>query len=199
MPTTAKPPGDNKVVDDFFLEEQAPTKEAERNMPGAWVTLTMDGGERHDALLWGMAEFPYAIDVDGTSWSVDLRRKRYPLPFTIHLDKFTRELHPRTQMPSAFRSDVTKIEDGREQRIKIEMNAPLRHEGYTFFQASFVEADPMRGMPMMSTFAVVNDPADQIPLYSCIVISFGMLLHFTLKLLKYLKKETRRARREKLA
>lgn len=200
MPITAMPPDDNTVVDGVFLSENSPAKEAEQNMPGAHVSLAMHGSdETVDALLWGFAEHPLAVEADGTVWSVDLRRKRYPLPFTIHLDKFTRELHPRTQMPSAFRSDVTKIEDGHKQRIKIQMNQPLRHEGYTFFQASFQEADPQRGTPMMSTFAVVNDPADQIPLYSCIVISFGMLVHFTLKLFKYLKKETRRARREQLA
>jgi hypothetical protein len=43
-----------------------------------------------------------------------------------------------------------------------------------------------------STLAVVKNPADRWPLYSCIIISAGLLIHFTQKLTKYLRAENRR-------
>ena len=82
---------------------------------------------------------------------------------------------------------MVKIEGDERSDILIRMNEPLRHKGYTFFQASFRE-DPQTRV-LSSTFAVVKNPADQYPLYGCIIITFGMLLHFGAKLLRHLKME----------
>jgi hypothetical protein len=182
-----------RSVDGFFLHSKPLEKEAEFNIAGAYATVTdKDSGESQEAILWGVQMYPATFDVEGKTWAVDMRKKRYPLPFTITLDKFTHELHPRTQMARMFMSDVTKTEGSVEQAIKISMNEPLRHEGYTFYQASWQPADPQRGTPVKSTLAVVKDPADRIPLYSCIVITFGLVLHFCLKLSRHLRRENRR-------
>lgn len=190
-----------RTVDGFFLQDTPLEKEAEFNRAGAYATvIDPESGESQEAILWGVQLYPATFDVDGTTWAVDMHRKRYPLPFTITLDKFTHELHPRTQMARTFMSDVTKTESGVEQAIKITMNEPLRHEGYTFYQASWQPADPARGTPVKSTLAVVKDPADRIPLYSCIVITLGLVLHFCLKLSRHLRRESRRLEsREALA
>ena len=182
-----------RSVDGFFLKPNPLDKEAERNIAGAYATVTdKDSGQSQEAILWGFQLYPATFEVDGKTWAIDMHKKRYPLPFTIALDKFTHELHPRTQMARTFMSDVTKTEDGVDQAIKITMNEPLRHEGYTFYQASWQPADPQRGTPIKSTLAVVKDPADRIPLYSCIVITIGLLVHFCLKLSRYLRRENRR-------
>lgn len=193
--------GQFRTVDGFFLQEHLLEKEAEFNRAGAYATVTnRDSGESQEAILWGVQLYPATFEVNGTTWAVDMHHKRYPLPFTIALDKFTHEMHPRTQMAKTFMSDVTKTENGVEQAIKITMNEPLRHEGYTFYQASWQPADPARGIPVRSTLAVVNDPADRIPLYSCIVITVGLVLHFCLKLARHLRRESRRLEsREALA
>ncbi len=182
-----------RTVDGYFLQDQPLEKEAERNAAGAYATVTdKNTGTTQEAILWGFQQYPATFDVNGTRWAVDLHKKRYPLPFAITLDKFTHELHPGTQMAKTFMSDVTKTENGVDQSIKITMNEPLRHGGYTFYQASWQPADPSRGIPVRSTLAVVKNPADRIPLYSCIIITFGLLVHFGLKLSKYLRRESRR-------
>lgn len=72
------------------------------------------------------------------------------------------------------------------------MNEPLRYEGFTLFQSGWGPQNAGPGEPLFSTFSVVNNPADQWPLYSCLVISAGLLIHFLQKLFSYLRAENRR-------
>jgi hypothetical protein len=74
------------------------------------------------------------------------------------------------------------------------MNQPLRHEGFTLYQSSWGPSNARPGDPLFSTFSVVRNPADQWPLYSCLTIAAGLLLHFVRKLLGYLRSENRRVR-----
>ena len=183
-----------KVVDGFFLQPMPLEKEQERNVAGIYATFTEKAtGQQHDVLLWGLQQYPAKLILGGEEWSADLRRKQWQVPFTIHLDKFTRELHPGTNMPRAFMSDVTKVEDGLTQQIKISMNQPLRHKGLTFYQASWGPQNAGPNDPLFSSFAVSRNPADKFPLYACIVITFGMALHFIMKLRRYLRREMQRS------
>ena len=59
----------------------------------------------------------------------------------------------------------------------------LRSQGYTLFQAEW----GMDRDGIYSVFAVVNNPADRWPEYSCYVIALGLLFHFWLKLMRYVK------------
>lgn len=184
---------DVPVIDGFFLQALSMEKENERNVAGLYATITdKASGASTQTLLWGMQQKPATVAFQGQTYDIDLRRKQFPLPFTIVLDKFTRELHPRTSMAKVFMSDVTKIEDGTEQKIKISMNQPLRHKGYTFYQASWGPSDAGPNDPLFSSFAVVRNPADQFPLYACIITTTGLLIHFSLKLRKYLRQEQKR-------
>ena len=42
-----------------------------------------------------------------------------------------------------------------------------------------------------STLSVVRNPADQYPLYSCIIIAAGLILHFARKLTRYVRVEAK--------
>ncbi len=187
------PPPGAHLVEGFYLASLPREVETERNIAGAYITVEEENGPTHEGILWGVSRYPYTITTaDGERWAIDLRKKRFQLPFTVILNKFTRELHPRTEMPSAFSSDITKIQDGVNQEIHISMNRPLRHEGYTLYQASWGPQDAGPNDPLFSTFAVVRNPADQFPLYACIVIAAGLLIHFSISLTKYLRSSTKR-------
>lgn len=192
-PRPAGPNTENNVIDGFYLEEKEKDKEAGRNAAGVYLALTdKESSETEEYILWGWADRPLAVESGGKTWVVDLRKKLMPLPFTVRLNKFNHELHPGTRMDAAFSSDVSRIQDGIEQDYHIAMNEPLRHSGWTFYQESYIPADPNIGRPVMSSLAVSKNPADKFPLYACIVIGFGLTLHFLLKLSKYLRKETKR-------
>ena len=105
------------------------------------------------------------------------------------VDDFRRELHAGTTMAASFESDVTKIEDGAEEKIRIWMNHPLRRRGFTFFQASWGTGPNDR---LFTVFEVVRNPADQGPLVACIIIGIGMLIQFLQKLAGYMRTEAKR-------
>ena len=177
----------NKVIDGFYLAEQPPAQNDRPNIAGAYAKLKeTSSGSIQEGIIWGGSQSPFIATVSGRKWAVDMHKQRWQLPFTVVLKKFTHEKHPRTNMPKVFRSDITRIENGLDQEIEISMNAPMRHKGYTFFQSSY---QPGPNNRMYSVFSVVKNPADKAPLYSCIIITFGMTLHFMQKLFRYLKKE----------
>ena len=94
-------------------------------------------------------------------------------------------------MAKAFMSDVTKIQDGHERQLRIEMNQPLRDGGLVLFQSSWGPSNARPGDPLFSTFSVVRNPSDHWPKYSCYVIGLGMLLAFGLRLLRYVKSQAK--------
>jgi len=181
------------VIDGYFLNALPPAKEAEQNAPGAYLSLvTKRSSERHEGMIWGFQRYPWIVEIDGRQLGFHLRKEQHVIPFTIVLDKFTRELHPGTSIPKVFMSDVTKIENGVSRSINVSMNEPLRHKGYTFFQSGWGPANARPGDPLFSTFSVVKNPADKYPLYACIVIGTGLFVHFTLKLIRYIQFQNRR-------
>lgn len=185
-------------VEGFALEPLPLEKEAEQNVPGAYAVLMdkQNPNETQQGILYGISRIAggtqWVADVAGKTYSIDLRRVTHQVPFTIVLDKFIHEQHPGTSMASNYQSIVTQIDGDTSRQVEIKMNEPLRDRGYTFFQASFGPKDAKPGQPMYSVFEVVNNPADQWPLYSCLIITFGLSLHFIQRLFAYLKRENRR-------
>lgn len=181
---------DVPVLDGFFLEEQALDSAAERNMAGCYATLRSPGGEvLQEGILWGASRAPMTFAGADGQWKVDLRKKLMPLPFTVVLDKTARELHPGTMKPRSYMSDVTLIDEGIDQEVRIQMNEPLRHEGFVLYQSGWGPDDAGPGSRLYSVFSVVRNPADNWPLYSCIVITIGLLLHFTQALFRHMRRE----------
>ncbi len=182
------------VIDGFFLEPRPLETQAEQNIAGAYLTIKdKTTGAEQQAIVWGFSQKPLSLAVGQDNWVFDLRKKRTVLPFTIVLDKFHHEFHPGTRRPKLFMSEVTKIEDGNEQQYKIEMNQPLRHKGYTFYQSGWGPENAAPGQPLFSTFSVVRNPADQYPLIACVIVTLGLLVHFGQKLTRYLRAESKRS------
>ena len=183
------------IVDGFRLMEQPLDAEEGRNLPGAYVT-TVDPatGAPREGIVWGGTRSPLVLEAGGRKWAIALQKREWQLPFTIKLENFTRELHPGTQMPSEFKSEVTKIEGGVAQKTVIAMNEPLRHAKYTFYQTSWGPPDAPPGTPLYSVFSVTRNPVEQFPLYACVIITIGLTLHFLQRLLRYLRREAKLAR-----
>lgn len=181
--------GEN-AADGRVLEARPLDREWEQNMAGALLTLVeKQGGAKQEKILWTGMDLPATAKVAEKEYRIELRKRRWQLPFSIRLDKFVRKLHPGTNTPSEFTSDVTKTEEGMSQQVKITMNEPLRHRGYTFYQSSWGPPNAGPNDRLYSVFAVVKNPTDQVPLYSCIITTAGMIIHFLQKLIAYLRKE----------
>lgn len=72
---------------------------------------------------------------------LDKKLKRYgifPLGFNLRCDNFIVDFYGQSSMPKEFSSDLVVIKDGKEVLKKtIEVNAPLKYEGVTFYQSSY--------------------------------------------------------------
>jgi hypothetical protein len=185
-------PGRGPPIDGISLAPQPPNKESELDIAGAYVSVVPKaGGPETKGILWGEEEFPMSVRAGDERWTIALSHRRWQMPFSLRLDDFRRELHPGLSMAKSFESDVTKFQDGHEQGVRISMNKPLRKDGYTVFQSGFRE--PMRpGSPWYSTFSVVRNPADDVPLWSCFVFTAGLLMHFTRRLVRHVRAESGR-------
>lgn len=180
---------DVPVIDGYFLRSLDRYQQAEANIPGCYVVArAKSGGSDSSGILWGRAEHPWAASVAGGTWFVDLRRRRWQLPFQIRLLDFRKEDHPRLDMAKSFESDVQMIENNAEREVRIWMNNPLRHEGYILFQSSYDRDEKGE----ISVFSVVRNPSDHWPLYSCIVIAIGLILHFSRTLRRYVRSESQK-------
>ena len=176
------------VLDGFFLQQEQPAVAAETNIAGAYLKLSdSTSGEVQQAMVWGAQAQPWTAKSGGRTFTFDLRRERHDLPFALQLDDFTKVDHPGTAMPLSFTSDVTVNESGSERALRISMNEPLRSQGLVVYQASWGPQGARPGTQLFSTFAVVRNPADRLPLCACIVIACGLLWHFGRKLTRSLR------------
>lgn len=165
-------------------------REYTQNLAGIEVTLIETANDvKHIGSTWAGNPQPARINAVGKEWEISLRHERIQLPFTIRLDKFVRKTHPGTNTPSEFSSEITKIEDGSSQQFKITLNEPFRHGNFTFYQSSWGQQGEGMNDRVYTVLSAMKNPADQIPLYACIITTLGLMLHYARKLALYLKKE----------
>jgi len=154
--------------------------EAARNVPAARIAIAaLDGSALDEAVLSGMRSTPFTTTIGGRRVQFYLRRERHALPFALTLSDFRKVDHPRSNMPRSFESDV--VVDGR-RAVTISMNEPLREGGVVVYQASWGPQGAGNGARLFSTFAVVRNPADRLPIVACAVIALGLVVHFGRKL-----------------
>lgn len=186
-----------KEIDGFKLSPQAASKEAEQNLPGAYVEFVPENGEAVEAILWaGSFRFdpkenpmPFVFEAGGERYGAMLAKKSWTVPFEVRLDEFIFERHPGVSTARNYESRVTRMEEGESDTpVEIKMNEPMRYAGYTFFQESFGPAGSQPGDEMYSQFAVANNPADQWPLYALIVTGVGLMIHFCIMLVRFILK-----------
>lgn len=179
---------DSPVVEGYALRARPLQEEAEQNLAGLYARIDAPAGESDEGLLFGFDSIPaWTFEAGGRLWGMSLRHKRYKMPFTVVLDDFTRELHPKTGIAKAFMSDITKREGGSESKLRISMNEPLRHGGLVLFQSSWGPSNAGPGEPLFSVFSVVRNPSDHWPTWSCGIIGLGLLIAFSQKLYRYIR------------
>jgi hypothetical protein len=119
---------------------------------------------------------------EGRSWRLSLRLRQYQHPFSMTLKDFKHDLYPGTDIPKNF-SSLVHLKDpraGDDRDVLIYMNSPLRHDGLTFYQASFGKNDTL------SVLQVVRNPSWTLPYLSCALVALGLLWHFGVMLRKSL-------------
>lgn len=98
---------------------------------------------------------------------------RRDLGFDINLIKFNVGRYEGTMRAASYESLVRTPTN---EEVLISMNEPLKHEGYTFYQASFQE-DEM-GKPVASILSVNHDPGRFLKYLGSLIMSLGVVWLF---------------------
>lgn len=184
-----------RPADGYYLMEKPGETKAEENTAGCYARIVHRDGKKSDPFILAGASFhPFSVRHDDRIFTVDMHKRLWPMPFTVKLDEFTAAFHPGTMKPAKFVSKITRIENGGEAKVTIQMNEPMRYEGLTFFQASYGPPGAMPGQKMYSVFEIVRNPADKWPEYSLYVVAFGMLVSFLIKFGTFLAANARKHR-----
>ncbi|HWE03704.1 MAG TPA: cytochrome c biogenesis protein CcsA [Tepidisphaeraceae bacterium] len=169
--------------------------DAERtNIPSAFITLFSKSGtslgtylvslyfDRSFADLGAFRSQP--VVVDGKTYTLDLRFTRYYKPYTITLKKFTHEIIPGTDLPRDFASTIQLVDPANhvDREVRIWMNHPLRFDSETFYQQSFANND------RTTVLQVVDNKASTLPYIACVIGGLGLILHFGITLVSFLRR-----------
>jgi ABC-type transport system involved in cytochrome c biogenesis permease subunit len=157
--------------------------------PSAYVTLYKKGTEESlgtflVSLWYSRAHLVNTFQLDGKPYELSLRFKRYYKSYRVELEKFRFDRYPGTQKPKNYSSDVKVFDENgalvREQTIR--MNEPMRYAGETFYQQSFERSETT------TILQVVRNPGWVLPYVSCTMVGVGLVLHFMIMLVGFLRK-----------
>ncbi|MEQ8790576.1 MAG: cytochrome c biogenesis protein CcsA [Pirellulaceae bacterium] len=159
------------------------------DVASAYVRLLKKGTDKEiGTYLVSQHLVPEQITVGDKSYDVELRFKTTPKPYTIHLEDVRKDDYMGTDTPMNYSSDIRLVDDrfDVDRKIKIWMNNPLRYSGETFYQTSYF-MDPRSGTES-TTLSVVTNSGWMMPYVACMITGIGMLAHFWIVLVRFLKR-----------
>jgi len=133
---------------------------------------------------------PETIEFGGKSYDLSLRFRREYKPYQIELKDVQKNDYAGTSRPKDYRSYIhlTDARNGVDKDFEIWMNNPLRYAGETFYQSSYIPAGAIGDNREMTDFQVVTNEGWMTPYVACMIVVVGMLFHFGLLLMRFLKR-----------
>jgi hypothetical protein len=165
--------------------EAAPiARDDENNRTSAFIEPFAGGRSYGTWLVSTVLGAPQSFIHEGRTYQLTMRPRRYYLPYSLTLKKFSHDVYPGTQIPKNFSSLVTlnNPSKGEQREVLIYMNQPLRYDGKAFYQASFGKQDTL------TILQVVQNPGWLIPYISTVLVTIGLLVHFGMSLRRNTKR-----------
>lgn len=105
------------------------------------IFVEYDDGSVKDTLLVrgsvGSTGYSIRKNINGLQVSLGFGSKIIKTPFGMKLRDFEMETYPGSGNPASYASEITVIDNGKEEDYRIYMNNVLDHGGYRFFQSSY--------------------------------------------------------------
>ncbi len=159
--------------------------DAKVDTASAYVTLKKKGGdETLGVYLVSEGLNDQRVEIDGKKYLLSLRGEREYPGYTIELLDFRHSVYEGTDIPKDYSSRIrlTDPARGEERDVWIRMNEPLRYRGLTYYQAGTLPADAG------TVLEVVRNPGFAMPYLACAMVVIGMLIHFGMSLVGFLRK-----------
>ncbi len=182
-------------IDGFFLKQAPIDPVTDLHNYGCYITIAPHSkGPKQTILLSRQIGSPQTFTVDGTLYGIEMPNEIWKMPFDVKLLDSKGEYFPGTSRPKYFSSDIAwKDDEGINNMRKIEMNEPLRHKGYTLYQAQW--RPPVNDVKH-STFEVVTNPADEWPVYCLLISGLGLCIHFGIMFFNFISREVNNQKKE---
>lgn len=88
----------------------------------------------------GIIAEPIAYNLNDERIRFEIGKKLLTLPYELVLDKFKMDTDPGTSTPASFESYITLFKGNKgSTKHHVFMNNPLKHENFTFYQASYFQ------------------------------------------------------------
>ena len=142
----------------WWRREPHETATDRRDAPSALVEIVTPQGSLGTWLVSDWLEQPQTFTFNNRTYALQLRLKRFYLPFSLQLLEFER------------------------REVLIYMNNPLRYEGKTFYQAGFDPDD------QGTILQVVKNPGWLTPYLACGLVATGMVVQFLSHLIPFLRR-----------
>ncbi|MGI9088925.1 MAG: cytochrome c biogenesis protein ResB [Chthoniobacterales bacterium] len=163
------------------------SKDDERDLSCAYVEVRGVEGSLGTWLVSNAIAEPQAFQVNGRTFELVMRQRRFYKQFGITLLDFKHDRYAGTDIPKNFSSRVRLIDPERNENreVLISMNDPLRYRGFTFYQAGFDNNDKT------TILQVVKNPAMLLPYIACGLVALGLTTQFSMHLFGFVKKRSR--------
>ncbi len=184
LPGFEKSPATRGIGTELWFREEPPAAGSERrNVPAAVIELLTPAGSLGTWLVSEYIRHTQSVEVNGRTWQLSLRLRRFYKPFWLQLIKFSHETYPGSQIPRHFSSRVRVVrpETGEAREVLIKMNSPLRYGAETFYQAGYDPADPS-----VTILQVVRNPTWPTPYVACAMVGLGLVAQFMSHLVRFL-------------
>jgi len=137
---------------------------------------------------WVLDDRPITLRINSKKVSFVLDKEIMTLPFEFILTKFKMDKSPGTNKPASFESFVKLFTSNGPSDHHIFMNNPLKHAGFTFYQASYSQ-DPETGR-YSSTLSVNVDQGRFLKYLGSLLLVFGAIFHYFLNRKKLTKSKS---------
>jgi hypothetical protein len=128
----------------------------------------------YDQGFWLVQGDAKSVQVRDQNISIFFGNENFTLPYSLMLEKFTKRDYPGTETPYSYES-LVKLQTDQSEHL-ISMNEPLKEQGYTLYQASYV-LNP--GQPPVTVLSVNKDPGRPVKYLGSIILALGIIT-FTL-------------------
>jgi hypothetical protein len=159
-------------------------------IPASLVEMTVDG---HTEEFWvrrsrSLEPLFQRVSFPSGDYEVSLDFDRKPLGFQLTLVDFQVGFDPGTDQASSYVSKVLLNDEAqgiKDKPFTIQMNEPLTHRGYTFYQSSYDRhRDPRTGREdgqFLSIFQVATDPGRPTKYIGCLGVVLGAFVQFYMR------------------
>ncbi|MDH4468064.1 MAG: cytochrome c biogenesis protein ResB [Bacteriovoracaceae bacterium] len=174
----------NKLVfDQYPVNVPRPVKPVQEN--GALISgalraikleyFDLEAGSRKE--IWATNQSAVKFAHNGILWEATIAKEQKVLPFELRLSKFKMDNDPGTNNPASYESFVALREEENPGKHHVYMNHPLKHQQYTFYQASFFQTEDGYG----SVLSVNYDPGRFWKYLGSLLLVLGSFWHFVLR------------------